>query len=92
MNEHIELVKKFLANDDSVTEAELKANKNDARAAWAARAAVDCDAAEAAYWAALWAFRAAYWADNLGDEAAAIKEYERLTKCCLLGCRRRIKS
>ena len=30
MNEHIELVKKFLANDDSVTEAELKANKNDA--------------------------------------------------------------
>ena len=87
MNEHIELVKKFLANDDSVTEAELKANKNDARAAWAARAAVDCDAAEAAYWAALWAFRAAYWADNLGDAEynkklaiAAIKEYEELTK------------
>ena len=87
MNEHIELVKKFLANDDSVTEAELKANKNDARAAWAARAAVDCDAAEAAYWAALWAFRAAYWADNLENAEyckkkaiKAIKEYEELTK------------
>ncbi len=86
MNPHIELVKKFLADDTSVTEEELKANKHAAYDAyWAA-----AEAAEAAYWAAEDAYWAAYWATdaNIPENAEyykqkaieAIAEYEELTK------------
>lgn len=57
MNKHIELVKKWLADPDSVTQKELKQNRADAAAAyWAADAAyaaadaADAAAAAAAYW------------------------------------------
>ncbi len=59
MNPHIELVKKWLADSDSVSLEELKANKETADAAyWDAKAA---DAAWAAYVAAYAAYWAAYW-------------------------------
>ena len=74
MNEHIELVKKSLADSDSVTEEELKANKK---------------AAYCAFWAATAAFWAATAAktDDFDDAEyckqkaiKAIAEYEELTK------------
>lgn len=96
MNPHIELVKKFLADNDSVTEKELRANINDAYDAWIdaheAVWAATWDAG-AAYHTAYWAYRAAYWAywvvaaDNLENAERyrakaieAIDEYEELTK------------
>ena len=51
MNKHIELVKKWLADPDSVTQEELE--KNWARASgayWAAAYAADADADTTAYW------------------------------------------
>ena len=87
MKKYVELAKKSLADNDSVTLEELKTND---RAAWAAYD--DARAALAAYWAA----KAAYWA--AGARAAydaetdarveyckqkaieAIAEYEELTK------------
>jgi len=66
MNIHVELAKKYLADNDSVTLKELEANEEDARAAYD-----DARAALAAYWAAktaraakaaYWAAKAAYWA------------------------------
>ena len=96
MNPHIELVKKFLADNDSVTEKELRANSNDAFDSWEAAYDATWDAtwdAGAAYHAAYWAYRAAYWAywvvaaDNLENAEhykqkaiEAIAEYEELTK------------
>ena len=88
MKKHIELVKKFLADNDSVTEEELRVNEAAAYAVW------DSEAAEAAraYWAAEAAEAArAYWAaaesDNLEDAEyykklaiEAVAEYEELTK------------
>ncbi len=65
MNKHIELVKKWLSDKDSVSSEELKANSNAAYAAYAA-AAYAADAA--AFYAA--ADDAAYW----------VKKYEELTK------------
>lgn len=88
MNEHIELAKKFLADNDSVTEEELRVNKE---AAWAAYWAAGnfwaaTRATRAATRAALWAFRAAE-SDELEDAEyykqkaiKAIAEYEELTK------------
>ena len=69
MNKHIEVVKKWLADPQSVTQAELEAN---AKAANAARAAADATAVAAAMaadaaWAA--AARATYW----------VKQYEEIT-------------
>ena len=93
MKKYIELVKKFLADNDSVTEEELKANKKAAyRAAdeadWASRYAVGAAARafRAAYRAALWAFRAAESDDLENAEyhktlaIKAIAEYEELTR------------
>ena len=49
MNKQIELVKKWLADPDSVTQEELEKNRDAAWAAYAAAAwAVDDDAADAA--------------------------------------------
>ena len=96
MNIHIELVKKSLANDDSVSLEELIANINDAYDAWAATD-YKCDveyvsfrAARAAYWAAYWAAdEGGYWDDSAACDAAkrwkklaieAVAEYEELTK------------
>ena len=67
MNKHIELVKKWLDDPDSVTVDELKVNAYAASAASAAYAASDF-AAYAAYAAAADA-AAAYW----------VKKYEELT-------------
>ena len=96
MNPHVELVKKFLADDTSVNLEELRANSNDAFDSWEAAydATWDAGAAyDAAYDAAYWAYRAAYWAywvvaaDNLENAERyrakaieAIAEYEELTK------------
>ncbi len=67
MNKHIELVKKWLSDKDSVSSEELKANSNAAYAANAAANAADA-AAAAAFYAA--AEDAVYW----------IEKYEELTK------------
>ena len=90
MKKYVELAKKWLANNDSVSLEELNANEE---AAWAAYAswADDARAALAAYWAAKaasWAddARAAYDAKNDArveyckqKAIKAIKEYEELT-------------
>ena len=60
MNKHIELVKKWLADKDSVSKEELRENAD------AAYAAYDAAAAQAAYYAAHDAYYAA-------DAAAAAK-------------------
>ncbi len=84
MNKHIELVKKWLADKDSVSQQELNDNRAAADAAYAANAADvtydayaanAADAADAAnddpyYYAAYWADKAAYW----------VKRYEELTE------------
>ena len=96
MNEHIELAKKFLADDTSVNLEELRANSNDAFDSWEAAydATWDAGAAyDAAYDAAYWAYRAAYWAFRAAESnklenaehykkkaIEAIAEYEELTK------------
>jgi len=86
MNEHIELVKKFLDDNDSVTEKELWVNKQAAYDAfWAADRADYWAAYEAAFWAAYAAeanYRAADEAAYQWKELAieAVKEYEKLTK------------
>ena len=80
MNKHIELVKKWLADPESVSLEELKANKETADAAyadWAAYGAAEAaanaayDAAYAAYWDAANAAYAAYWAYGAADDAKA---------------------
>jgi len=62
MNEHIELVKKWLADPESVTKQDMEANADAADAAYAALAAVNAAAYAAAY-AALAAVNAAAYAD-----------------------------
>ena len=67
MNKHIELVKKWLNDTNSVTREELKAN---AEAANAAACAARAAAGAAAYATAVWAAEdSAYW----------VKRYEELT-------------
>ncbi len=66
MNKHIELVKKWLSDKDSVSVEELEANAD--AAANAAKAAAN--AAEAA----------ALYAANAADTAYWVKRYEELTK------------
>ena len=67
MNIHIELVKKWLADNGSVSQQELKDNRD---AAWAACAAA-CHAYHAAHYAA------AHYAD---DADRWVERYEELTK------------
>jgi len=81
MKKHTELVKKFLDDNTSVTEEELKANIYDAFDAWSANDYVE--------YASFRAARAAYWVD-VGDPVdaefweklaiEAVAEYEELTK------------
>ena len=84
MNKHIGLVKKWLANPESITKEELKANAyaaaDAADAAYAAYAAAS-DAAYAAYAAYAAASDAAYaaYADAAADAARFVKQYEELT-------------
>ena len=86
-NEHIELVKKWLADKDSVSQGELRANAEAARAyaaydAARAYAAYDADAVDADYasdadWVAYAASDAAS-ADAYGADYW-VKRYEELT-------------
>jgi len=78
MNKHIELVKKWLADKDSVSLEELKANKENA---YATAKAAAYNAADYAAYAA--ADNAAYYAAayNAADYAADwVNKYEELTK------------
>ena len=68
MNKHIELVKKWLANNDSVSSEELKANKEGAYAAKAANPEADF---AAYYCAAAMAAAAAYYDYDAAMAAAA---------------------
>ena len=77
MNPQIELVKKFLDDDKSVSSEELKANKE---AVYEAAAAA---ADEAAYWAAettSWTIDAEHIEYCKQKAREAIAEYEELTK------------
>ncbi len=80
MKKHIELVKKFLADNTSVTAEELEANIYDAYDAWSANDYVEYAsfrAARAAYWAAVDCDDAKRWKELA---IKAVKEYEELTK------------
>lgn len=93
MNPHIELVKKFLADNDSVSLEELEANIYDAYDVWLATD-YNCDAEYAAFKATRAAYWAAFWTNGVraavGDPVdakrwkklaiKAIAEYARLTK------------
>ena len=77
MNKHIELVKKWLADPESVSLEELEANKDAAWAAWDVGydwAAAATKATSAAYWAAT----DAVYRRNCASEY--VKQYEELTK------------
>jgi len=80
MNKHIELVKKWLADPDSVTHEELKQNSDEADAV-AANGAYEADAA---YWAANAAYAAAEAAAEADAAAYAaaywVERYETLEK------------
>ena len=90
MNKHIELVKKWLDNRDSVTADELRLNADAAYAAYAAAddayaaAALAAEyaaaaAALAADYAGYPAYYAARAADYAADAAKYVKRYEELT-------------
>ena len=72
MNKHIKLVKKWLADKDSVSQQELEDNRNAAYAAAADAADAADYAAYAAYYAAddnadnaaYWTDTAAYWVES----------------------------
>ena len=95
MNKHIELVKKWLADPEAVSLEELKANKDAAKAAIAAKAAkADWDAVYGSDWAdaetVYEAAEAAYAAFEAAEAAEAaywrnlaikyIEKYEELDK------------
>jgi len=69
MNEHIELVKKWLADPESVTKQDMEANAANTAAAYAAANAVYAAAAYAA---------AAADSDSDSDAAYWVKRYEKL--------------
>jgi len=93
MNKHIELVKKWLDDPESVTQEELKANAEAAAAyadawaadAWAAAAYADAWAADARAAAYAYAYATAAWAaEDAATYAAAaaahwVKKYEEMT-------------
>jgi hypothetical protein len=87
MNKHIEIVKKWLKDKDSVSAEELEANKKSAYAAYYADAAdaafnvyeAACYAADAAD-AAFNVYEAACYADAAADAAEYwVRQYEELT-------------
>lgn len=79
MNKHIELVKKWLADNDSVTQQELDDNRTTADAAFCAAADAAFCAADAADYAANAAKAAkAADADNADNAEYWIKRYEEL--------------
>ena len=84
MNKHIELVKRWLADADSVTLQELRENRlaaSDAAAANAADAAADAAAAAAASIAATEAeVSATVFLEANRDVAHWVKRYEELNK------------
>ena len=91
MNKHIELVKKWLDDPDSVTREQLKANGDSAYAALSAANASGASIAEAednssdyaAYFAAYFAYTASNtaWAATYAESAARyVKKYEALTE------------
>ncbi len=80
MNPHIELVKKWLADSNSVTEEELEANEGAAEADYRAADWADVDAARAAYRAASWAADAGYGESCKQKAIEAITKYEELPK------------
>ena len=73
MNKHIELVKKWLADKDSVSQEELEANSK-------AAADVSDYAANAAYAADVADYAAAYAANAADVAARYVTRYEELTK------------
>jgi hypothetical protein len=76
MNKHIELAKKWLADNDSVSQTELENNFTAADCVTAAAlAAVDADARDVAIWVKR------YDELNKGDRISA-EEYERLYGWC----------
>ena len=89
MNPQIELVKKWLADPESVSLEELKANREAAEAAVEAAAWAAWSAAESDYWAARaawaellseaadWAVDASYWKK---EAIKHVDRYEELTK------------
>ena len=84
MNIHIKLVKKWLADPESVTKQELKDNRTAANAAAYAAAAADANAAAYAaaaadaYAADAAAYAAAADAPYINDAAYWVKRYEKL--------------
>ena len=82
MNKHIELVEKWLADNDSVSLDELEANREAAHAAayHAAHAAYGTHAAYAAHAAHAAAYHAAHAAYAAADTACYVKKYKELTK------------
>jgi hypothetical protein len=80
MNKHIELVKKWLADPESVSLEELADNKTAAWAAWDVGSdwPVEADAKATIYWDAraveavvYWAAKAAYWAAEVATAVGA---------------------
>jgi hypothetical protein len=80
MNTHIELVKKWLADPESVTQQELKDNRDAAKAAYYADYDYDTAAAMAAADAAAYADAAAAAADFAAKAEHWVKRYEELTE------------
>ena len=76
MNKHVELVKKWLENEDSVSLEDLQANAKVAYAAYEAT----YRAYEAAYEAAAYAAAYAAYTDAAHSAAYWVKQYEKLTK------------
>jgi chemotaxis regulatin CheY-phosphate phosphatase CheZ len=76
MNKHIELVKKWLADKDSVSLKELEANSNAAKAVY-----YYTDANDSAYYVAHAAAYAADCASYYAEDAVYwVKRFEELTK------------
>tara|TARA_R110002153_G_scaffold226326_1_gene378961 strand:+ start:808 stop:1134 length:327 start_codon:yes stop_codon:yes gene_type:complete len=76
MNKHIELVKKWLADPESVTIEELVVNKRDAYIAYAAASASAADHADAVYVAAYAGYSCAYSYAAYSCAAAADYAYD----------------
>jgi len=95
MNKHIELVKKWLENPDSVTQEELETNSaaaanadraadRAADAAYEAYVAIEATAraARAVANAANWAARDADWAAAKCEASDCVKEFGEMAKQC----------
>ena len=83
MNKHIELVKKWLADPTSVTQKELKDNRDDAVATYEAAIAHPAIAANTAVSAANAAYYASHYAAIASYTDAAkywVEQYEKILK------------